>query len=617
MANVTIHGMEPTSLNEYIIELNQVFRDAFGDDLNVSGDTPQGVLIGVLANLFHELDQVIVALGNSNNLDLALGTQLDDLGTLYRLYRNDERYASLLVRLTGTDDVAIPTGSRIQTSDGKTFALASGVTLPFTGARFNAEEPGPLGVSIETELEIIDIVQGWETAIAISPDFGGRLRETDFDFRERIKDQITRTRVGGSEALIRSVRSTNDVRRVKLIENATASTEKNALGPAYDLPAHSIAIAVEGGADRDVANAIEKVKPIGIPTQGNVTIKSTPTFTFQNSVSWYKPDTVKCNATISITTASNFPSDGIIRVKNRVKEYIDNIDIGDPYDQNRLIALVYRVPGVIVNSITLTGTRMTHRPGAQPSLFNSLDDLKEYSRENHEWLNTYFDTSDNIIAINGSTRTYYGISRVASSTYSLGDTPNMFSGSTRTEAEANRDDDVTLSNYNSDSTKVIVLIIQNDDGSRETIIQNYSSSAWNDLSDLFIQSETSTLGEWSEHTSIEITGLPVTAEVEDQELGHDSHVFEPDETFTGTGSAAAIANRDTADSNGTITVDSNTVNYTTTANEDKVIALRYGNTTRYQSWNSTDSAWEDVLLGQPPFHNIYTIDTANVTVTIT
>ena len=60
MATVDESGITPTTLSEYVVILNQLFKDAFGEDLIVEPETPQGQLINLLAFRFARIDETIV-----------------------------------------------------------------------------------------------------------------------------------------------------------------------------------------------------------------------------------------------------------------------------------------------------------------------------------------------------------------------------------------------------------------------------------------------------------------------------------------------------------------------------------------------------------------------------
>ena len=87
MARLTEAGIEPTDLTGYVTRLEEAFRVALGEDLSLAPETPQGQLIGVLAIVFAELDEVLVHVVGGLNVRQASLRQLDDYGSLVDLRR--------------------------------------------------------------------------------------------------------------------------------------------------------------------------------------------------------------------------------------------------------------------------------------------------------------------------------------------------------------------------------------------------------------------------------------------------------------------------------------------------------------------------------------------------
>ena len=104
MAQVTAQGIEPTTLQGYIDALQDAFRTALGQDLDLAPETPQSQLIGTLALTLAEVDEALVAVANGMSRNRAIGVQLDDLGSLLGIPRldgeSDDEYRVRYGRLT-------------------------------------------------------------------------------------------------------------------------------------------------------------------------------------------------------------------------------------------------------------------------------------------------------------------------------------------------------------------------------------------------------------------------------------------------------------------------------------------------------------------------------------
>lgn len=104
MARVTSEGIEATTLQGYIDALEATFRSALGSDLDLSPETPQSQLIGTLALTLAEVNEALVAVANGMSRSRAIGSQLDDLGSLLGVPRleggSDEEYRVRYGRMT-------------------------------------------------------------------------------------------------------------------------------------------------------------------------------------------------------------------------------------------------------------------------------------------------------------------------------------------------------------------------------------------------------------------------------------------------------------------------------------------------------------------------------------
>ena len=107
MATVTAQGITPTTLAEYTARMGTIFRDALGDNLSLATETPQGQMIDGLSILFAELDEVIVAIGNSFSLDRASGVAQDDQADLLNITRRRASRSTVTVTAAGVPGLSL------------------------------------------------------------------------------------------------------------------------------------------------------------------------------------------------------------------------------------------------------------------------------------------------------------------------------------------------------------------------------------------------------------------------------------------------------------------------------------------------------------------------------
>ena len=147
MAIVTSEGIAPTTLAGYLTRFGTAFRTALGSDLDLAPESPQGQLIEQLALILTQEDEALVAIGNGQSADRAIGRQVDDLYSLLDVTRLLSTHSSVDVTLSGVASTVIPDGARARTAAGDLFALVSRITIPVAGtvtATMRAVEVGPV-----------------------------------------------------------------------------------------------------------------------------------------------------------------------------------------------------------------------------------------------------------------------------------------------------------------------------------------------------------------------------------------------------------------------------------------------------------------------------------------
>ena len=358
MARVTDTGVESTTLSQYGGQLASALRRALGNDLDLSDETPQGQLIGVLAVALTEVDEAIVAAANAMSLTHAAGRQLDDLGSLLGIRRHQAARSTVTVTMSGTAGTVIPTGFRV--SDGNNqFELTASVTVGAGGtvdADARALEYGAVEAaagSIDTLVTQLAGLTSVTNAAAATP---GRLRERDFDYRQRYRSRVGRNASGTLEAIRAAVSAVSGVERLVIFENPTASS---VTFRSRTIRAHSFLAVVDGGATADVAAAIERSKPFGIESSGSVA-----TTVNGETIRFNRVTAVPISVTVSTDAGPGFPADGVSRMQNELVAFVGRLGIGVGLESaNTLYGPLYSVPNHTVSSVA--AARVTGMDGIQ------------------------------------------------------------------------------------------------------------------------------------------------------------------------------------------------------------------------------------------------------------
>lgn len=201
--------------------------NAFGDDLVVTANTPQGVLITAEVAARATFLQNNASLANQINPNLAGGVFLDAIGQLTGTERFSATYSSATVELSGVAGTVIPAGSLVANDNGDQFASQINITLDGSGSGsgvFVCTTAGPITALANTLTNIIDGVLGWETANNPADAALGAYLQSDAAFRTNRKVRLAAQGNSISEAIIASVQSLSPLITMSFRDNYNSTT---------------------------------------------------------------------------------------------------------------------------------------------------------------------------------------------------------------------------------------------------------------------------------------------------------------------------------------------------------------------------------------------------------
>lgn len=336
-------------------EVENEFREAFGSDLVVTPNTPQGVLItgeviarsGVAANN--------ATLANQINPNAAGGVFLDGIWALTGGQRWPATKSTIPgVALAGVGGTVIPAGSIASTADGVEFETAGAVVLdPGAGTAtvdFIAREFGPVACAPGALDTIVSAVLGWETVTNPAGAVLGRLVEGDGSSRIRRRNTLALQGSGSPEAIVSGLYDTEGVRSLSFRENTADTTE---VIDGVTMVPHSIYACVDGGSDADVAATLHERKNMGSGYNGAVTVNVTDPASGQTyPVKFDRPTAVPvlARATVRVAGATGDP---VALVRAAIMAYV----------QGRIDGEAGFAVGTAVSPFELAGAVNIQSPG--------------------------------------------------------------------------------------------------------------------------------------------------------------------------------------------------------------------------------------------------------------
>lgn len=305
------------------------WRTALGQDLVVTNDQPQGVMIALEVEGRDSVARNNGALANQINPDIAGGVFLDAIGALTRSSRRPATRSIIYgARLGGVVGSIIPPGSRVRIgSEGSIFTVMTQTIIAaggFSYANLQAQDYGPIAAAPSAVDTIVDGVLGWETVVNLKAAQPGRLLESDSAYRRRRRQTLARQGNGTPAAVQSYLMDIENVLSHTFRENVEDITQ---VIDGVNLKPHSIWVCVDGGTNAEIANALLSSKGAGSGWNGAITVTTIEPVSGQSyPVQFDRPSEIIVMARVS-ARFNNLDGQNII--KNALMQYASGEIDGD------------------------------------------------------------------------------------------------------------------------------------------------------------------------------------------------------------------------------------------------------------------------------------------------
>ncbi len=348
---MSIYGVVPTGFrrktaDETREDFQNKYKIAFGNDFDVSDDSPEGVEIGIYNELLSMNWEVLEAVYYACLPDYVQDISLDNASSasgVSRLGPKKSVVTQVELSTLGASDVIVPIGTVLKQSfNNIEWVTTQAVTIPASGSIIVPVESVDFGVfsatigSIDTS---VTVISGLDTVSNLTISIEGRLIETDAEFRKRRAISLVISKGGTLQAVINAVKKLDGVTYCSGIENRINSIVGG-------LPAHSFSLTVEGGIDLEIANKIKETKGDGIETHGGVSTIITDVDGNSNTIRFNRATIKDVYLIVNLTTNSLYPSNGDILAKTLINELANNYKNGDDVINWRLMGILDAIIGI-------------------------------------------------------------------------------------------------------------------------------------------------------------------------------------------------------------------------------------------------------------------------------
>lgn len=323
-ATVTSAGITAPTYSDILTSLQTSFAQIYGQDVYLGNDTQDGQLLAVFAQAISDANSAAIAVYNQFSPATAQGAGLSSIVKINGIARLVASNSSVSLLIGGTVGTTITNGVAGD-ANGNAWALPSSVTIPSGGAisvTATCTAQGAIS-AVPGSITVINTpTLGWSTVINSSSASLGAPVESDAALRIRQGQSVSLPAVTPIAATAAAVEAITGVTEVAAYENPTGTVDSNGL------PAHSIAIVVNGGDENAIATAISNKKTPGCFTYGTTTIDVVDSAGVTHAISFFIPTIVTIKVAITIKALTGYVSSTGVAIQDAVAAYISALGIG-------------------------------------------------------------------------------------------------------------------------------------------------------------------------------------------------------------------------------------------------------------------------------------------------
>lgn len=306
-------------------ELKAEYRTIYGADTYLEADSQDGQWVSIMALAIFDTMQVASAVYSSFSPLTAQSDALSRNVKINGIRRRSPTYSTVDLEIVGQAGTTITNGQAEDTL-GQKWALPASVLIPVGGeitVTATAVDIGDVSAPASSITKIATPTLGWQTVTNPLPATEGEPVETDAELRRRQTFSTALPSLSVLDGTIGAVASIDGVTRFRGYENDTNATDSNGI------PAHSIAIVVEGGDAQTIGDAIANKKTPGTGTYGTTTVTTYDEYGLPNLINFFRPTPATIGVEISINALTGYTTGFADQIAAAVAASIQALEIGD------------------------------------------------------------------------------------------------------------------------------------------------------------------------------------------------------------------------------------------------------------------------------------------------
>lgn len=306
-------------------QLKDEYRTIYGNDVYLEADSQDGQWVAVMALAIFDTMQVAASVYNSFSPLTAQSDALSRNVKINGIRRRVATYSQVDLRIVGQVGATINNGQAEDTL-GQKWSLPVSVTIPVGGeitVTAQAADIGDVSAAAGTITKIATPTLGWQTVENLLPAVEGEPVESDAELRVRQTVSTAIPSLSVLDGTVGAVASLVGVTRFRGYENDSNTTDANGI------PAHSIAIVVEGGDAQAIGDAIATKKTPGTGTYGTTAVTTYDAYGLPNDINFFRPTPATIGVEVTIQALTGYTTGFADLIAAAVAAQINALEIGD------------------------------------------------------------------------------------------------------------------------------------------------------------------------------------------------------------------------------------------------------------------------------------------------
>lgn len=321
---IDANGISAPQFADILAWLQDQYRAIYGADVYLGNDSQDGQFLGVLAAAINDSNAAAVACYNAFSPLTAQGNGLSTVVKINGITRLVPTPSTVDVLITGQAGTTINGGIVGDAADVQ-WALPATVLIPLSGSILvtaTCRELGAFSAAPGTVTQIKTPTFGWQSVSNPSPAEEGQPVETDAALRVRQSLSVAVPSQTIFEGIVGSVANLPGVTRIQGYENDSDATDGNGI------PAHSIAIIVEGGDAQAIAETIAEKKTPGTGTFGSVVDTIIDSVGSSHIIRFQRPTDAVITVNLTIQPMVGYSAAILPSIQQALVEYLNALPIG-------------------------------------------------------------------------------------------------------------------------------------------------------------------------------------------------------------------------------------------------------------------------------------------------